>query len=126
VAEEIRDDEFFRRQANLVYFLFPNAVLNFPTSGHAELWNIWPAGVVGQARVTARFYIPNPPRSERQANFWQRNFELTRDVVFNEDFTLQAGTYAGMRNGASPDLVYGRNEPALIHFHTMLRDALGA
>jgi len=42
-----------------------------------------------------------------------------------EDFRLGEGIQRGFRSGAQDHVTYGRNEPALIHFHRSLRRMLG-
>jgi hypothetical protein len=45
--------------------------------------------------------------------------------VLEEDFALGEKMQRGFMSGVQPEVVYGRNEPALIHFHERLRAALG-
>ncbi len=45
-------------------------------------------------------------------------------TVLEEDFALGERMQRGFMSGLQTEVVYGRNEPALIHFHQRLRAAL--
>ena len=47
------------------------------------------------------------------------------DTVLNEDFAMARTIQAGFASGAQDFVTFGRNEPALQHFHGSLRAALG-
>ena len=47
----------------------------------------------------------------------QRNFELLVEVTDTEDFATAAGIQRGYHSPAQSHVVFGRNEPALQHFH---------
>jgi hypothetical protein len=44
--------------------------------------------------------------------------------VFEEDFGQQQDIHRSLRSGLMPEVIYGRNEPALIHHHEQVRIAL--
>lgn len=129
VVELLDKDESewnLREHASLVYRVFPNVIFNLPIDGHAELWGIYPEdGSPHRTRVSMKFYTPGEVTSEKAQHFWQTNFDLTVKVVFEEDFDAQAEIHRGLRSGLLPELIYGRNEPGLIHFHTEIARALG-
>jgi phenylpropionate dioxygenase-like ring-hydroxylating dioxygenase large terminal subunit len=111
---------------SIVYILFPTAVINLPMSGHAELWQMYPEpGNPHRSRVTVRFYIPREPATDEDRAFWDANVRFTHKVVFEEDFGQQQDIHRSLRTGLMPEIVYGRNEPALIHFHSEMERALG-
>ncbi|MBV8952980.1 MAG: aromatic ring-hydroxylating dioxygenase subunit alpha [Solirubrobacterales bacterium] len=112
---------------SIVYILFPNAVINLPMSGHAELWEMYPEpGDPHRTRVSVRFYIPREPADEDQRAFWEANVRFTGRVVFEEDFSQQQDIHRSLRTGLMPEVVYGRNEPALIHHHSEMERALAS
>jgi phenylpropionate dioxygenase-like ring-hydroxylating dioxygenase large terminal subunit len=116
-------DEQFRKHGNLIFFLFPNAILNFPIPGCLEFWHMMPDGV-DRVRVTTRFYTNRAVDSPRSFDFCNQNFELSNRVVYQEDFPLHSAVYSAMAAGALERMLYGRNEPGLIHFHTLLAERL--
>jgi phenylpropionate dioxygenase-like ring-hydroxylating dioxygenase large terminal subunit len=115
-----------RANSSLVYLLFPSALINLPMSGHAELWEVYPEpGDPHRTRVTLKFYVPEEP-SEEQRQFWETNVKFTQRVVFKEDFDQQQDIHRSLRTGLMPDVIYGRNEPLLIHHHEQVELALAA
>jgi phenylpropionate dioxygenase-like ring-hydroxylating dioxygenase large terminal subunit len=115
-----------RANSSLVYLLFPSALINLPMSGHAELWEVYPEpGDPHRTRVTLKFYVPEEP-SEEQRQFWETNVKFTQRVVFKEDFDQQQDIHRSLRTGLMPEVIYGRNEPLLIHHHEQVELALAA
>jgi phenylpropionate dioxygenase-like ring-hydroxylating dioxygenase large terminal subunit len=111
--------------ASIVYLLFPSVVINLPMSGHAELWEIYPEpDDPHRTRASVKFYVPEAPAGEEERTFWDRNVRFTHRVVFEEDFGQQQDIHRSLRSGLMPEVIYGRNEPALIHHHEQLRLAL--
>lgn len=113
--------------ASIVYLLFPNVAINLPMSGHAELWSMYPEPEdPHRSRVNVRFFVPSEPVQEKDRSFWDANVEFTCKVVFEEDFGQQQDIHRSLRTGLMPEVVYGRNEPALIHHHQQIEAALAA
>lgn len=116
-----------RPYCSLVYLLFPNVLINLPMSGHVELWEVYPEPEdPHRSRVNVRFYIPGEPASDEQRAFWETNVKFTERVVFKEDFDQQQDIHRSLRTGLMPEVVYGRNEPMLIHQHEQIELALAA
>ncbi len=115
-----------RDHAAVVYRLCPNVVLSLVATGHTELWEFHPETASPDCtRVSIKFYTPGEVSSDKERDHWNRNVEFTTGVVFAEDFRQQETIHANLRSGLLPELIYGRNEPGLIHFHQSLAVALG-
>jgi phenylpropionate dioxygenase-like ring-hydroxylating dioxygenase large terminal subunit len=123
---ELDESEWnLRTNASIVYLIFPSTLINLPISGHAELWEMYPEpDDPHRTRVTVRFYSPGEPRSEEERKFWETNVKFTTEVVFREDFDQQQDIHRSLRTGLMPEVVYGRNEPMLIHHHEQIELAL--
>jgi hypothetical protein len=57
---------------------------------------------------------------------WDKNMKLVLDVVTGEDFPTGRTIQEGVASGAQTHVVYGRNEPGMIHYHQSLQAALQA
>ena len=123
---ELDESEWeLRPYASVVYLLFPSVVINLPMSGHCELWEMYPEpDDPHRTRVSVKFYVPREPDDEART-FWEANVRFTHKVVFKEDFDQQQDIHRSLRTGLMPEVVYGRNEPALIHHHKQIEAALG-
>lgn len=110
------------RHVAAVYILFPNTVLVWQGE-HVELWHAFPKGTDAvQFRVT--LLIPRPADTPESEAHWDRNLALLLKTVEEEDFPVGEGIQQSFRSGAQSHIVFGRNEPALQHFHRMIRAAL--
>jgi phenylpropionate dioxygenase-like ring-hydroxylating dioxygenase large terminal subunit len=107
-----------------IYVLFPNTV--FILQGdHVETWHVYPSGDgVNEATMRVSFYTPEPPATEKARQHWDRNFKLLMDTVELEDFPLAEGIQRGFHSPAQDAIHFGRNEPALQHFHKSVKRAL--
>jgi len=92
---------------------------------HVELARIFSnAGCVDRATMELALYVPRAPSTEEERAHWDKNMQLVLDVVTGEDFPAGRTIQIGLTSGAQTQVVYGRNEPAMIHYHQSMRAAL--
>ena len=107
-----------------VYWLFPNVQVNVSRLGMI-LVRIYPVpGAAGQSVSRISFY--NWPQAlaenrDAAADLQQGFGEIIRD----EDYVAAAASQRGIESGLLKEMVFGRNEPALHHFHNTYRQVLG-
>jgi len=108
----------------VIYSLFPNTLLLLQ-GDHVELARIFPVeGRADRAVMELALYVPRAPTTEEERAHWRKNMQLVLDVVTGEDFPAGRGIQRGIGSGAQSHTVFGRNEPAMIHWHRSLRAAL--
>jgi phenylpropionate dioxygenase-like ring-hydroxylating dioxygenase large terminal subunit len=109
----------------IVYTLFPNTV--FIVQGdHVETNRMFPQeGRPDRSVMDTALYTPGPITSEAEREHWEKNWTLLFDVVLGEDFPAGRTMQLGFQSGAQTHTVFGRNEPAMIHWHQSLAKALG-
>jgi phenylpropionate dioxygenase-like ring-hydroxylating dioxygenase large terminal subunit len=107
-----------------VYRLMPNTILVFQ-SDHLETWRMIPGESSDRSRIEFAFYTPEPATTDKARAYWKKNYDLAIKTVLDEDFALGERMQRGFMSGLQAEVIYGRNEPALIHFHQRLRAALG-
>ncbi len=108
-----------------IYVLFPNTVLVWQLD-HVELWQIYPGTSPDEAVTLLSLYTPEPAASESARRHWDKNMDLAIHVVETEDFPVGEGIQRSFHSGAQDHIVFGRNEPGLIHFHRSISNALRA
>lgn len=106
-----------------VYRLMPNTVLVFQ-SDHLETWRMLPGDAPDRCRIEFAFYTPEPARTDKARAYWKKNYDLAIRTVLDEDFALGEKMQRGFMSGMQDEVTYGRNEPALIHFHERLKAQL--
>jgi phenylpropionate dioxygenase-like ring-hydroxylating dioxygenase large terminal subunit len=109
----------------IVYSMFANTVFT-PQGDHIELFRMFPVdGRTDRAVLETSLYIPKPVQSEDERRHWDANLALAIRVITTEDFAAGRTMQIGFASGAQTHVVYGRNEPALAHYHKSIRRTLG-
>ncbi len=120
--EQPRDDWRLFPHAAAVYVLLPNALLTYQ-GDHIETWRFEPIDAF-TTRAYATLFSPSAPETDKALRYWMRNLEVLCDVAFNEDFPVQQDIQKNLRSGALSEVVYGRLEPALVHYHSAVNRAV--
>lgn len=120
--EEASVGDRFLRDVGAVYTIFPNTVLVWQST-HFERWTVYP-DVVDPGRCRAYTSILSPAGRQEDVALWDKNWKILLSTVEKEDWPVARATQAGFRSGALPEMIFGRNEPALQHFHRCLADAV--
>lgn len=135
--------------ANVLYFLFPNVQFNvgqdsilvikiYPKKGKpgSSLTRIGyyytPEAVAameaakqtGEKMVTADSVYEFDERSEALAFTLEASKEVFDSTIEQEDYLMGETTQKAAENGVLEHLIFGRNEPALHHYHNTFREAL--
>src|SRR5215831_19094387 len=108
----------------VIYVLFPNTVL-IMQGDHLETWHVYPPGESPEESVMyVSLYTPEPAKTDGARRHWDRNMDLLMATVEKEDFPLAEGVQRGFYSSAQDEILFGRNEPCLQHFHKSVKDAL--
>jgi hypothetical protein len=92
---------------------------------HLETWHVYPFGDAPDESVMyTSLYTPEPANTESARRHWDRNMDLLMATVEKEDFPLSEGVQRGFHSGAQDEVLFGRNEPSLQHFHKSVKAAL--
>ena len=103
-----------------VYFLFPNVVINVGEEAIAVVRSLPHATDPGRCTVQISYY--GTGRSPEEMETFRRGFG---DVVVNEDLAAAAGMQRNLASGRIEQVLFGRNEAPLHHYHQTFRKALG-
>jgi len=118
LAEKPEAERRLLPHTTIEYFLLPNVVLTHQID-HVELWRAEPISP-GRTLVSTSLYAPEPPHTEAAKRHWKKNLDLLLHVTETEDFPLMERIYRGLASGAVRELIYGKIEPALVHYHRAL------
>jgi hypothetical protein len=107
----------------VVYQLFPNTIVIWQVD-HIEIWRAFPGrDEPGVCDVEMTIY--RPAETDKPDAYWEKNRDIAIRTVMEEDFPLGERMQIGFESGAAGEVIYGRNEPSLVHFHKSIRTALG-
>ena len=96
--------------------IFPNTIL-VDHEEHIELWHVLPENSVNQCRVSISLFTKVPYKTDSEIRHWENNFQLLKNVVEEEDFPLGEGVQKGFSADKKRNIIFGKNEPGLQHFH---------
>lgn len=106
------------------YLVAPNVLLTHQVD-HIQFWRAYPVDGADRCRIELNVFWPKPmdDDAKRKADL---NVDLVWQVTTDEDFPQSVAIHRNLASGALPDLVFGRNEPALIYYHQNIARAIGS
>lgn len=122
----------FRWLTLSVYFLYPNTIVLVDPAG-VDLLRMYPHPTDPAKSLTQHRFFAEPSMAERNRqraenegdNTKVSRFENFNRVVVEEDYLMGASTQKCASSGAQTHYTFGRNEPALRHYHNAHRRGLG-
>ncbi len=115
----------FRSMTLSVYFIYPNTIFLVDAAA-VDVVRIFPDGDnPGRSRTAHSFYITERARRHFAGHLFEERFEGFNAVVQKEDYNMAASTQRSADAGIQAEVLFGRNEPALLHYHNMHRSGLG-
>lgn len=107
-----------------VYYLFPNIQVNVGM-GFVILVRVYPLpGKPAQSVSRISFYAQPELIESDPVGLIQRQRAFA-DIIRDEDYVAAAASQRGAESGFIDTFIFGRNEPALHHYHNTYRAALG-
>ena len=104
------------------YFLVPNTVLIYQQD-HVQLFQFFPLGPDRTESITT-LYAKDAPATEEVMRRWKKSLDIIIGVIDREDYGMCEQIQRSFRSGAQKEIVFGRNEPSLIHFHEAIESLL--
>ena len=117
------EERRYRPHVVSIYQLFPNSLLIWQLD-HIEIWRAFPDRD-DPSRCEVEMTIYKPAETDKPDAYWEKNRDIAIRTVMEEDFPLGERMQIGFESAAVDEVVYGRNEPSLVHFHSSIRSALG-
>lgn len=100
------------------YLLVPSGLVVHQID-HVEVWRVEPVDVRTSLLRTS-IYAPSGPATDKVLAYWTKNMDLLLGVTGTEDFPLMERIQSNLDAGALTEVVHGRNEPPLVHYHREL------
>ena len=117
-----------------VYYLFPNIIF-MPTPEGAFLVKEYPledSPHKSVSKISFYFYPEALEAAKKMGvspetgqNPLEELYTAFGNVIRDEDYVAAASSHRGLNSGNLEFLTFGRNEPALHHYHNTYREALG-
>ena len=104
----------------IIHSVFPNISISGVVGDHCLFSQVFP-GPTPETTITKQFVLsakkPETPQELEQTETFSR---MTLQAVKDEDYAIGATIQAGLKTKANKDFIFGRNEPALQHYHRMV------
>jgi nitrite reductase/ring-hydroxylating ferredoxin subunit len=107
-----------------VYYLFPNVQINVGVGG-VTLVRVYPDKENPDLSLSRVTFYARPEALEANPEMTRAIGERFGAIIRDEDYVAAAAAYRGAKSGLIDHFLFGRNEPALHHYHETYRDALG-
>jgi hypothetical protein len=121
--KDLPEDQWdLESRGTIEYFLAPNTILSHSVD-HMAMYRFLPRAV-DETVSELTIYTPKPVESDRERAHYQQTLELHQRVAGDEDFVQQEAIQRSLASGFVTETIFGRNEPAAIHFHDSLRALL--
>ena len=120
---KLKTNQEFKTHTIQVMTLFPNTVL-VAHHEHVEVWHILPGNKENESKVSFSLFSIEKATTKSAKQHWENNFNLAIDVVQAEDFPLGEDIQKGFYADQKRELIFGKNEPGLQHFHKSINQAL--
>ena len=117
----------YRQITSTMYFIYPNVIMVVDTFG-VDLVRIFPLDdSPSKSRTIHTWYIhPNVHKHfEDQAMSYEERLKTFRDAVEQEDYAMGEDVQLNAEMGLQAEILLGRNEGALHHFHNVHRSGIG-
>ena len=117
----------YRQITSTTYFLYPNAIMLVDTFG-VDLLRIFPLeDSPAKSRTIHTWYIhPNVQRHFKTHGMsYEDRLRTFRDAVAKEDYAMGEDVQLNADTGTQSEILLGRNEGALQHFHNAHRSGIG-
>jgi hypothetical protein len=109
-------------RGTIEYFIAPNTILSHSVD-HMAVYRFLPRAV-DETVSELTIYTPEPVETDEAIAHYRRTLELHQRVAGDEDFVQQEAIQRSLASGLVTETIFGRNEPAAIHFHESLRALL--
>ena len=116
----LKDQREFDTHTIQLRILFPNTILVCHPD-HVEVWQILPKNEVNECEVSFSLYTKEAFSSKSAIRHWDNNFNLALNAVVKEDFPLGENVQKGFYAAPKRKIIFGKNEPALQHFHKQIK-----
>jgi phenylpropionate dioxygenase-like ring-hydroxylating dioxygenase large terminal subunit len=114
-----------RPHSTIAYFIFPNTQL-LVSRQNISMYRMFPdPDRPDRSLVYQSVYLDREPVTDTDRASSQIVLDRLKTVIVGEDFLVAQNSQAAFTSGVMTEVAFGRNEPALHHYHRAFEEALG-
>ena len=101
----------------LIHSLFPNVSISGILGDYCLVSQLYPGPTVETTRTIQTVLARRLPETDEERATADKFSSMALQAVRDEDYWVGFQIQQALKSGATPDLLFGRNEPTLQHFH---------
>ncbi len=101
----------------LIHSVFPNVSLSGIVGDHCLVTQMFPGATPDKTITRQTILAAREPVTPEQKQATATFSAMALEAVQDEDYKVGAKIQAGLKSGANKAFVFGRNEPAIQHYH---------
>lgn len=107
-----------------VFHIFPNLAVSVMTTNYCLINQIFPGAAREKSVTRQTIMVRKKPETEAEKRDADEFAEVTISAIRDEDYPINEGVSVSLLSGRAANMVFGRNEPALQHYHRTLEATL--
>jgi phenylpropionate dioxygenase-like ring-hydroxylating dioxygenase large terminal subunit len=107
-----------------IYWMFPGLAISGGWRSHTAVSLVLPGPTWGTSRTQQIIALRREPLDDEERKEAEHTRDWFHDVVLDEDYAMGYSVQRGLEAMADKDMIFGRNEPGVQHFHRALNEHL--
>lgn len=117
LAEPPRDEADAQAHVRLIHSVFPNLSVSGILGDHCLVSQVYPGPTPDRTVTRQTVLSAREPRTDEEKAKTEAFSKLALVAVRDEDYKVGEQIQAGLASGANSVFTFGRNEPAIQHYH---------
>lgn len=113
------------RHIRRIFHVFPNMAVSAMLGDKCLINQIFPGPTQTSSVTRQTIMLARPPQTPEEIRAADEFAEVTISAIRDEDYPINTGVQTSLLSGRAGSVVFGRNEPALQHFHKTLAHVMG-
>jgi hypothetical protein len=113
----VPETEWTGDHIRLIHSLFPNVSISGILGDYCLVSQLYPGPTVDTTRTIQTVLARHMPETDEERAAAEQFSAMALEAVRDEDYWVGFQIQQALKSGATPDLLFGRNEPTLQHFH---------
>ena len=107
-----------------IYSGFPNLSISGVLGDHCMVSQLFPGATPDTTLTRQSILSARKPETAQDLEATERFSQMVLQAVRDEDYAIGALVQSGLKSGGNTSFIYGRNEPAVQHYHRAVAAAM--
>ena len=107
-----------------IYWIFPGLAISGGWRNHTAVSLVLPGATWDTSRTQQIIALRHAPTDDEERKAADHTRDWFHDVVLDEDYSTGQGVQRGLEALSGHEMIFGRNEPGVQHFHRALKELM--